>query len=142
MRLSRVIVFSKDCASMERFYVEALGLEPVPESRAEGWVELWAGEVTIALHAIPPDIAPEVEISSPPAAREETPLKMVFEVEDPDGVRSRIAACGGVTIGGLGDSMPPTPKETCFTLPRRASGGRNDTIAMSRSNRCAPPFCS
>lgn len=84
---------------MERFYVEALGLEPVPESRAEGWVELRAGEVAIALHAIPPDIAREIEISSPPAAREETPLKMVFEVEDPDGVRSRIAACGGVTIG-------------------------------------------
>lgn len=74
MRLSRVIVFAKDCTSMERFYVEALGVEPIPESRAEGWVELRAGAVTIALHAIPLDIA-----------REETPLNMVFEADDPEG---------------------------------------------------------
>jgi hypothetical protein len=36
--------------------------------------------VRLALHAIPPYIAAQIQITRPPRAREETPLKLLFEV--------------------------------------------------------------
>lgn len=98
MRMCRVILFVKDFDVMERFYREALGLEVIPESRTEGWTELRAGAVTLGLHAIPASVASGIETSTPPVAREETPIKLVFEASDIEATRQRIDAYGGVVI--------------------------------------------
>ena len=74
MRLA--MLFVKDLPRMAAFYSEVLGL-PL-KSQSETWVEFEG----FALHAIPAAIAAEIEILSPPAAREEMPFKPVFEVED------------------------------------------------------------
>ncbi len=96
MRLQRVIVFVKDLPRMTAFYVDGVGLRVVPGSAADGWVELDAGGATLALHAIPAAIAARITIGDPPAAREDTPIKLVFAVDDLDAARARLAAHGAV----------------------------------------------
>jgi len=76
------MIYVKDLPGMAAFYEEVLGLKVVEETRAEGWVEFEAGAVRLGLHAIPAEIAEEIEITVPPVARVETPLKFIFEVED------------------------------------------------------------
>lgn len=64
------------------FYRDALGLTPLSGNASEGWLEFDAGGVAVALHAIPEHIAKDIVLTNPPTAREETPIKLVFEVLD------------------------------------------------------------
>ncbi len=82
MRLNRAIIFVKDLNRMAEFYGQALGLKPVAETRMENWVEFEAGAAKFALHAIPSEIADQIQISSPPQPREQNPVKLSFEVAD------------------------------------------------------------
>lgn len=63
----------KDLPSMAAFYSAVLGLKTV--TRTETWLAFKEG---VALHAIPPQIAAEIEILSPLVAREESPVKLVL----------------------------------------------------------------
>jgi len=82
---------------MAEFYGQTLGLKPISATRTTEWVEFEAGNSTLALHAIPKEIADQIEISSPPSPREKTPVKLVFEVEDVERERTRLVALG-ITI--------------------------------------------
>ena len=82
---------------MATFYSETLGLKVIEETRLETWVEFDAGPIKFALHAIPPQIADQIEISSPPRPREENPVKLSFEVDDITSERTRLESLG-VTI--------------------------------------------
>lgn len=64
-------------------------LEPTDDSRTESWVEFDAGGMRLALHAIPSHIAENIEITQPPHAREDNPIKLIFEVDD---LEARIAS--------------------------------------------------
>ncbi len=81
---------------MTAFYRDALGLAPLPERAQPGWVELDAGGVTVALHAIPEAIAASIAVGDPPLARESAPIKLVFAVDDVAAARARLAASGAV----------------------------------------------
>jgi catechol 2,3-dioxygenase-like lactoylglutathione lyase family enzyme len=80
MRLNHAMLFVSDLPRMTAFYSEILGLKPIEASRLENYVEFDAGEATFALHAIP--VEARCTISSPPQPRENTPIKLSFEVED------------------------------------------------------------
>ena len=94
MKLQRAILFAKDMKRMTAFYRDALGLRPLPEKSSEGWVEFEAGGAGLALHAIPDQIAQGIEILNPPRAREETPIKLVFQVDDLEAARAHLTAQG------------------------------------------------
>lgn len=94
IRLGIAVVFAKDMQRMSEFYHEALGLPLVDAPMAPGWLELDAGPVRLALHAIAPRVARQIEITNPPRAREESPIKLLFEVEDLDEVRRRLVQHG------------------------------------------------
>ena len=79
---------------MAAFYGETLGLRSIAETRTDSWVEFDGGGASLALHAIPPEIAGGIEIATPPRVREENPLKLVFVVEDVKCERARLAALG------------------------------------------------
>ena len=98
MRLQRAIIFVKDLPGMAAFYGGTLGLKAIAETRTESWVEFDGGGAGVALHAIPPQFAGGVEISSPPRAREESPVKLVFQVEDLAKERARLESQGVPTI--------------------------------------------
>jgi len=67
---------------MASFYGEVLGVKPVAATQTETWVEFETGRATIALHAIPASIASTIEVCTPPDPREDTPIKLMFEVDD------------------------------------------------------------
>lgn len=94
VKLGAAIVFVKDMNRMLEFYEQALGLPLITAPASPGWVELDAGGIRLALHAIPPRIARGIEITTPPRARDESPMKLVFEVENLDEARRRLSSHG------------------------------------------------
>jgi predicted enzyme related to lactoylglutathione lyase len=111
VRLGTAMIFAKDLQRMAEFYHEALGLPLIPGTSAPGWVELDAGGVRLALHAIVPRIARQIEITQPPRAREETPIKLLFEVDDLQAVRRRLVQFGATMFeprnSGICDGLDP-----------------------------------
>lgn len=110
MILQQVILFAKDLPRLAEFYGMALGLTPIPETQTATWVEFVSGAVRFALHAIPPHIAADISIASPPAAREDTPLKLIFTVPDLAAAGERLQTLGATLLprlwGGL-DALDP-----------------------------------
>ena len=97
MRLTRAMIFVKDLPRMEAFYAGTLGLKPVEATRLNNWVEFAAGPAGFSLHAIPGHIARQIQIATPPQPREQTALKLSFEVDDIVAERERLKSLG-VTI--------------------------------------------
>lgn len=94
-RLAHVMIFVKDVPRMTRFYEQAFELVAEP-SDDPGFVVLGTpNRAGIALHALPHAIAANVPIDDPPTFREETCLKVCFEVADLDAQRKRILDAGG-----------------------------------------------
>jgi catechol 2,3-dioxygenase-like lactoylglutathione lyase family enzyme len=98
MRLHRAMIYVKDLPRMAAFYGEMLGLKRIDDGSLDSWVEFDAGGARFALHAIPADIARQIEISSPPQAREKKPVKLTFEVDDVDAERARLASLGATMV--------------------------------------------
>lgn len=83
---------------MREFYSKMLGVKPINEKWVDEWAEFDTGNARFALHAIPADIAQQIEISSPPQAREKNPVKLTFEVDDVDAERRRLASLGATMV--------------------------------------------
>ena len=96
MKLRRTILFAKDMDRMTAFYRDGLGLREIPETRQDGWIEFDAGGVLLALHAIPAHIAENIAIATPPEARAEIPIKLVFEAADVMVARAHLISHGAV----------------------------------------------
>jgi len=94
MELRRAIVFVKNLQRMASFYGDTLGLKALPEGATGEWVEFEAGNVSFALHAIPDSIADAISISDPPRRRNETPIKLVFGVDNVAAQRRRLLEHG------------------------------------------------
>jgi catechol 2,3-dioxygenase-like lactoylglutathione lyase family enzyme len=94
MRLSGAMLYVRDLTRMAAFYETALGLKPNYETQSDTWLEFDAAGVGFALHAIPPAIAAEIEITSPPQTREDTPIKLIFEVEEFEAEIKRLESLG------------------------------------------------
>ncbi len=95
--MNRALIFVKNLDLMASFYGGTLGLESIDDSRTESWAEFNAGKIRIILHAIPPHVAANIEITLPPRTREENPIKLIFEVDDLDAEMKRLHS-EGVTI--------------------------------------------
>ena len=81
---------------MAAFYTNTLGLKPIEKTRMGNCVEFEAGATKFALHAIPSEIADQIEISVPPRPREKNPIKLSFEVDD---------VCFGAPAPGIAGSV-------------------------------------
>ena len=91
MRLKQVLIYAKNLPTMEAYYSSVLAQAPIEGTRSEGWVEYEAG---IGLHAIPSHIADQITITQPPEPREETPIKIIFEVDNLEAEQSRLENLG------------------------------------------------
>jgi catechol 2,3-dioxygenase-like lactoylglutathione lyase family enzyme len=98
MRLKMAMIFVKDVDRMTAFYRDGLGLRHLTEESSEGWAKFDAGGAELALHQIPEHIARDIEITDPPSAREDTPIKLVFETEDLEAARAHLSAQGAVMM--------------------------------------------
>lgn len=90
------MIFVKDIERMTAFYRDGIGLRVLPEKAREGWVEFAAGSSSLALHAIPREIADGIEITDPPRQRSDTPIKLVFETPELEAARAQLSAHGAV----------------------------------------------
>ena len=98
MQLRGAILFVKDFPRMRESYKDMLQVGPVNTE----WVDVWArfdlGGADFALHAIPEEYARGIQISSPPQAREQNPVKLVFLVKDVSSERARLEAMGAAML--------------------------------------------
>ncbi len=92
MVLDCAMLYVRDFAVMAEFYRKVLAAEPGNAEWTESWA--WFREARFALHAIPEAIAQEIEIASPPVAREDIPVKLIFRVTDVGAERARLEALG------------------------------------------------
>jgi catechol 2,3-dioxygenase-like lactoylglutathione lyase family enzyme len=90
MLIRDILIFVKDLDRMTAFYRDVVGLRPIAETRMDDWVEFEAGPVRLGLHRIPPQIAETIRIADPPAPRESSVTKMIFQVADVDAEAERL----------------------------------------------------
>ena len=88
MRMAQTIVFVADVPRMQAFYQAALGLPVI--SAEPGWVQLDAGGVILALHAI----RGGAKLPDPPRERVDSPIKLCFHVDDVEAARAALVATG------------------------------------------------
>lgn len=98
MQLRSAMLYVKDLERMKRFYGEMLAAEPADQDSNGVFVAFKTGSIRFALHAIPPDIAKNIEIEFPPTLREENPVKLIFEVKDVESERARLESLGIQTL--------------------------------------------
>ena len=110
MRMAGAMVYVKDLPRMRAFYSEMLGVKPSNETWTDSWTEFVSDGVRFALHAIPDDIASQIEITSPPRARGQNPVKLIFEVDDVEAERARLEQLGATMVQrpwGAWDGIDP-----------------------------------
>jgi catechol 2,3-dioxygenase-like lactoylglutathione lyase family enzyme len=116
MRLATAMIFVKDFERMLAFYRDGLGL--AVKERQDGWAALDGG---VSLHAIPEKYAADIVIASPPVAREDTPIKLIFEAHDVVAARAKLAEHGAVMMeprrNGSCDGLDP--EGNVFQIARR-----------------------
>ena len=98
MTLACSMLYVRDLARMRDFYGNILQIRPVSAKWADAWALFEAGGTSFALHAIPGALAAQMDHSHPPAARESSPVKLIFAVDDLPAARARLEAMGVVTL--------------------------------------------
>jgi predicted enzyme related to lactoylglutathione lyase len=103
--MSSLVVFSVDVQRLATFYKEVL--TAAPRSEPSGDVRLISDRDEVLIHSIPKHLAKDIAVSSPPAPRENAPLKPVFDVISLARALQSVEATGGVvtsrtfTLDGL-----------------------------------------
>jgi hypothetical protein len=92
--MSSLVVFSVNVLRLAAFYGAVLDAEPLDESSAD--IRLINERDEVLIHSIPKKVAKEIEINSPPAPRENSPLKPVFDVASLERALGKVEAMGGV----------------------------------------------
>jgi len=87
------VLYAKSVERVRPFYVECCGLKVTHAEDDHVVLESPAFELVIL--AIPEKIAASISIATPPARRENTPIKLVFHVDSIDAVRKLAASLGG-----------------------------------------------
>lgn len=92
-QLVGAVLYAKNPEQLAAFYAAVIGL-PIT-NRQENFLVLGSPSAQLVIVRIPKRIADTIEISTPPTRREQTPIKLVFAVEDISAARVRAAELGG-----------------------------------------------
>ena len=87
------VIYAKDARRLAVFYAEALGLERLEE--AAGFVLLASSGIELVIVQAPPDVAEAIVVATPPAIREDTPVKLSFQVDAIEAIRPVVTRLGG-----------------------------------------------
>jgi predicted enzyme related to lactoylglutathione lyase len=88
------VLYAKDLERIAQFYASVVAIDI--ERIEKGFAVLGSGPSQLVIVRIPDQIADTIEIAAPVKPREETPLKLVFAVDDIARARGRAAELGGV----------------------------------------------
>jgi predicted enzyme related to lactoylglutathione lyase len=103
--MSALVIFSVDVRRLASFYELVLDASATTES--SGDIRLTTGSDEVLIHSIPKKVAAGISISTPPAPRENSALKPVFEVQSLSRTLQRVEENGGVVtsftfrLGGI-----------------------------------------
>jgi predicted enzyme related to lactoylglutathione lyase len=106
------VLYVKDLTRLSRFYEAVAGITMV-DSQPE-FVVLEARGFQLVIVKMPQHIADSIEISDPPARREDTPIKLIFLV--PSIAQARASA------QSLGGELNPPEREWLFKGARVCDG--------------------
>jgi predicted enzyme related to lactoylglutathione lyase len=87
-------IYVKHLEPMALFYEACFGLEDVADAPGDYRVlesEIW----TLSIVQVPEDVAATIKLSHPPIRREETPIKLSFDVPSIAAARATITDLGG-----------------------------------------------
>jgi|SRR5215475_715344 len=91
--LTGAVLYAKDLDLLVDFYSSVADIEP--QTIEKGYAILGSGPLQFVIVRIPKRIADTIDIATPPEPRENTPIKLVFAVEDIAYARDRAAELGG-----------------------------------------------
>jgi hypothetical protein len=91
------VLYAKDVARLGAFYAAVTA--PAAVHEAGDGVRFEYPGFALDLVRIPPHIADDLHIATPPERREDTPIKLTFPISDLDEARSAAAAAGGSIDG-------------------------------------------
>ncbi|MCG2595415.1 hypothetical protein LZ009_21765 [Ramlibacter sp. XY19] len=87
------VVYAIDVQRLAAFYS---GVAALQQTQSEpGNVVLEASGFQLVIFAIPPHIAAQIQIATPPQRREDTPIKLVFVVRSLSAARAAARQLGG-----------------------------------------------
>jgi len=106
------VLYAKDLTRLVDFYASIAGIEA--QTIQERYAILGSKPSQLAIVRIPRRITDKIDIAAPPIPREDTPLKLVFAVEDIAHARDRAAQLGG--------AMNPVQREWGFEGAKICNG--------------------
>jgi predicted enzyme related to lactoylglutathione lyase len=92
--MSSLVVFSVNVPRLAAFYEAVLDARPLDDSSED--IRLINERDEVLIHSILKKVAKEIEITSPPAPRQNSPLKPVFDVASLERALGNVEAMGGV----------------------------------------------
>lgn len=106
------VVYAKDLVRVSAFYATVAGLAVA--ERDDDFVVLESPGCQLVVVAIPPHIAADIRLASPPVRREDAAVKLAFVVPSIDAARPAVA--------GLGGELDPPEREWRFRGCRVCDG--------------------
>lgn len=94
---SGVLIFASQLNRMSVFYQRVLGLREVHADAVHR--VLASADTQLLLHALPPNVAAQVQVASPPEPRETQAIKPFFTVPSLAAAEREVEACGGRVHG-------------------------------------------
>jgi predicted enzyme related to lactoylglutathione lyase len=95
--MGSLVVFSVDVRRLADFYEAVLGVTPTNNGSED--VRLRNDREEVLVHSVPASVAKTISIQSPPEARENSPLKPVFDVDSLPAALEAVERNGGVSTG-------------------------------------------
>ena len=86
-------LYVKDLDSMRAFYERCFAMSP--QHAGKRFCVLASSDWELSLVRVPDHLAAAIVIASPPRRREDSPIKLVFDVADLDHVGGLVVAAGG-----------------------------------------------
>ena len=108
MEMSSLVIFALNVKTLANFYKDVLGISPTPrpgDSKKD--IRLGINGEELLIHSIPDRIAKGIVIQSPPAPRDNSAMKPVFDVQSLSIAMERVTLLGGIvtertfTLDGL-----------------------------------------
>jgi predicted enzyme related to lactoylglutathione lyase len=88
------VLYVNDLERMRSFYERCFGMSVVAAGGGEFCV-LASADWELSLVTVPEAVANAVVVGDPPVRREDSPIKLAFEVEGIEGLRPVVAGSGG-----------------------------------------------
>jgi predicted enzyme related to lactoylglutathione lyase len=106
-----ILIYAKHLEALSRFYEQLLDMRVLAADADHRVVE--NADQQLVLHAIPPYIAAQIEITAPPQPREEQSIKPFFTVASLSAAAAAATELGGFVFGPAWDGPGFRVRNAC-----------------------------